>query len=126
MRVKPAAMRVYPKALWVMAEIMRSWGWADMAQPVMAMTKPGMKFLLGRPSLSLLSQMPARPAHHQTTPMVVCCQSFLTQAVPHLCSVKVLTQPQAAMTTLSKNSWERPVRLIHSWPTSMAMVRRMP
>lgn len=37
---------------------------------------PGIKFLLGLPSLLLLSQMPTRPAHHHTIPMEVCCRSL--------------------------------------------------
>jgi hypothetical protein len=97
-----------------------------MAHPVIAMTKPGIKFLLGDPSLFLLSQTPVRPAAHQITPIVVCCISLATQAPPHLCSVKVLTHPHAAISAESKNSCDRPVLFSQFCPTSMMIVRRIP
>lgn len=68
----PAAIREYPNTVWTMVLSGRCWGCADMAHPVMKITKPGMKFLLGAPSLFLLSQTPVKPAHHQMTPIVVC------------------------------------------------------
>jgi hypothetical protein len=55
-----------------------------MAQPVMKMTKPGMKLRLGAPRRVRLSHMPARPAAHQMTPIVVCWMSLATQGPPHL------------------------------------------
>ena len=92
----------------------------------MKMTNPGMKFLFGRPSLFLLSQTPVKPAHHQITPIVVCWMSFPTHSPPQRCSVKVLTQPQAAMRAESKNSCDRPVRFNQACPTSMMIVSRIP
>lgn len=100
-RDTPAAISVYPNAACTSALAFSACGCADMPQPVRSSTKPGTKFRLGAPSPSRLSQMPARPAHHHTTPMVVCCQSLARQSWPHLCSVKVLTHPHAAMTALS-------------------------
>lgn len=100
-RVTPATIRVMPNMPCVMALTIKSCGCAVKAQPVMKRIKPGMKFLFGLPSRSELSHTPMRPADHQMIPMVVCCQSFRTQGVPQWCSVKVLTQPQAAMTELS-------------------------
>jgi hypothetical protein len=97
-----------------------------MAHPVMKITKPGIKFLLGEPSRFLLNQTPVKPAHHQITPIVVCWISFPSQALPQLCSVKVLTQPQAAMSAESKNSCDRPVLLIQSCPTNMMIVMMIP
>lgn len=87
---------------------------------------PGIKFLLGLPSLLLLSQMPTRPAHHHTIPMEVCCRSLWTQGPPQRCSVKVLTHPQAAITHESKNSWLRPERFNHNCPTKSRMVIMIP
>jgi len=126
MRAAPAAMSVYPKTEWTIVLSISSCGWADIAQPVKKITMPGMTFRLGRPPRLLLSQTPRRPAHHQTMPMLVCWRSFLTHGWPQRCSVKVLTQPQRAMTTESKNSWLFPVFLIHAWPTSSMMVITMP
>lgn len=90
------------------------------------MINPGMIFLLGPPSLFRLNHIPTNPPHHHTIPMVVCCTSFPTHAFPQRCSVNVLTTPQAAMTEESKNSWDRPVRLSHSWPTRRTMVKMIP
>jgi hypothetical protein len=123
---KPAAIRVYPNTVWTIVLSGRCWGCADIAQPVIRITKPGMKFLFGPPSRFLLSQIPARPAHHQMTPIVVCWISFPTQAPPQLCSVKVLTQPHAAIRRESKNSCDRPVLFSQACPTSMMIVRIMP
>ncbi len=104
MRAAPAAIKVQPNTEWTMVDNGSSCGCADIAQPVSMMTIPGRMLRLGRPARDRDSQMPSRPAHHQTMPIEVCCRSFLTHAWPQRCSVKVLTQPQAAMTMESKNS----------------------
>ena len=100
----PAAMSVYPNTVWTWVLSSRSCGWALIPHPVSMMTTAGKRFLFGLPSLFRDSHTPSRPAHHQTIPMLVCCRSFFTHGPPHLCSVKVLTQPQAAISKLSKNS----------------------
>lgn len=100
-RETPAAISVYPNIACTFALASRDCGCADIPHPVSNSTNPGTKFLFGCPSPSRLSQIPARPAHHHTTPMVVCCQSLPLQSSPHLCSVNVLTQPHAAITALS-------------------------
>ena len=97
-----------------------------MPHPVSMITNAGKTFLFGLPSLFLASHIPSSPAHHHTIPILVCCRSLATHGPPHLCSVKVLTQPHAAIMRLSKNSWLRPVRLSQSWPTKSKIVRRMP
>jgi hypothetical protein len=125
-RAAPAAMRVYPKTVWIMVEIGRCWGCADMAQPVMRMMIPGMRLRLGCPFLFLLSQTPTSPAAHHTMPIEVCCRSLCTHGPPQRCSVKVLTQPHAAMTSESKNSWLLPVLRSHIWPTKSRIRRTMP
>jgi hypothetical protein len=91
----------------------------------MKITNPGTKFLFGDPSLFLLSQTPVRPAHHQITPIVVCWMSLATQGPPHRCSVKVLTQPQAAIIAESKNSCDLPVLFNQYCPTSIMIVIMM-
>ena len=125
-RTAPAAMRVYPNTVctWVLSS--SDCGWALMPQPVKMMTKAGNKFRFGRPSLFLLRYTPNSPAHHHTTPMLVCWMSFLTQGPPQRCSVKVLTQPQAAMSSESKNSWLRPDRLSQYCPTRSKIVKMIP
>lgn len=122
----PAAMSVYPNTECTCVLSSKLCGCALMPQPVSIMTKAGNRFRFGRPSLFLDSHTPSSPAHHQTIPILVCCRSFLTHGPPHLCSVKVLTQPHAAISKLSKNSWLRPVRLSQSWPTRRRIVRTMP
>src|SRR5947207_15323740 len=72
----PAAIKVYPNTVWTMELRGKCCGWDDMAYPVRRITMAGMIFLFGRPFLFLLSQMPRRPAHHQTSPMLVCCRSL--------------------------------------------------
>ena len=126
MRAAPAAINVYPNIVCTMVLSGNSCGWALMPQPVKKMTIPGRMFLLGRPVLLRDNQTPKRPAHHQTIPMVVCWRSFRTQGCPQLCSVKVFTQPHAAMTMLSKNSWLRPVVRSHAWPTIRRSVMMIP
>jgi len=103
-RAAPAAIRVHPKTMCTCALSFRLCGCALIAQPVSMITTPGMRFLFGRPSLFRLSHTPSNPAHHHTIPMLVCCRSFWTHAVPHSCSVNVLTQPHAAISKESKNS----------------------
>ena len=122
----PAAINVHPNTVCTCVLSSRFCGCALMAQPVNAITIAGTRFLFGLPSLFRLSHTPSRPAHHHTIPMLVCCKSFFTHAVPHLCSVKVLTQPQAAISKESKNSCERPVRANQPWPTMSRIVRIMP
>lgn len=104
MRAAPAAISVHPKTVCTCALSFRCCGCALIAQPVSMITTPGMRFRFGRPSLFRLSHTPSNPAHHHTIPMLVCCKSFWTHAVPHSCSVNVFTQPQAAMSRESKNS----------------------
>jgi hypothetical protein len=125
-RDRPAAIKVYPNMVCTIVLNSRCCGWADIAHPVIRITNPGMKFRFGRPSLFLLSHTPARPAHHHIIPIVVCWISFPPHGCPHLCSVNVLTHPHAAMSAESKNSCERPVRLIHACPTSIMIVSTIP
>lgn len=76
MRVNPAAIKVYPKIEWIIVLIIRACECADIAYPVIRMTKAGMRLRFGRPFRLRLSHMPTRPAHHQTIPIVVCCRSL--------------------------------------------------
>ena len=109
----PAAIKVYPKTVCTCVLSSKPCGCALIAHPVRRMTIPGIRFRFGLPSRFLESHTPSNPAHHHTTPMLVCCKSFFTHGPPHLCSVNVFTHPHAAIKRLSKNSWLLPVRLSH-------------
>ena len=122
----PAAINVYPNTVCTCVLSFKLCGCALIAHPVIKITIAGTKFLFGLPSLFLLNHIPNKPAHHHTMPILVCWRSFFPQGWPQRCSVKVLTQPQAAMRRESKNSCERPVRLDQAWPTRRRMVRMMP
>ena len=122
----PAAINVHPKTVCTCVLSSRLCGCALIAHPVSMITTAGIRFLFGRPSLFRLSHTPSSPAHHHTIPIVVCCRSFFTHAVPHRCSVNVFTQPQAAISSESKNSWLRPVRASQAFPTRRRMVRMIP
>lgn len=125
-RAAPAAIKVHPNTVCTCVLNSSPCGCALIAHPVRMITSAGSRLRFGRPSLFLLSHTPSKPAHHHTMPMLVCCRSFFTHAVPQRCSVNVFTHPHAAISNESKNSWLRPVRASHCWPTSSRIVRMIP